>query len=113
MEQSYLVFGKFYKMKTKLFLPAVIGFIITMLQRGHQTFHITKALMIMSFTVPVIHVCVNLHTLTCLLFRDSAYSLKQDTLNAVSLACAGSVRKKSVFSTSFAPGKNQWRGWKE
>ncbi len=48
--------------------------------------------------------------LTRLLFHDSACSLKQDTLNAVSLACAGSVRKKSVFSTSFAPGKNQWNG---
>lgn len=40
------------------------------------------------------------------------YSLKQETLNAVSLACTGSVRKRSDLNTSFALGGTTWRGWK-
>lgn len=41
-----------------------------------------------------------------------AFSLKQETLNAVSLACAGFVRKRSAFSTTFALGEDTWREWK-
>ena len=39
----------------------------------------------------------------------SAFSLKQEGLNAASLACDGSVKERSALSTSSALGQKTWR----
>lgn len=57
------------------------------------------------------------HSLCCsfmsvYLIPVSAFSLQQDTLNAESRACAGSVRERPAFSTSLDLGRDTWRGWR-